>query len=121
MDKLPAEQPWEPVVEPSWEPELPFNMDDMIPVNDSNNGLSCDEQLSMGYMDMGFMTRFDNDNGFVQIVKDSACWDEMVQGVRESSNFVREQLETLEMNGVDMKANGLMSSQEYTQLTQMIG
>jgi len=73
-----------------------------ILVKPSNNGMSCDDQLSMGYMDMGFMTRFDNDNGFVQIVKDSACWDEIVQGVRESSQFVKQQLMTLEKNGVDM-------------------
>lgn len=84
-------------------------------------GMSCDEQLNMGLVNMGYQTRFDNDNGFVQIVKDSQCWDEIVQGVREGSQFVKKQLQMLEKNGVDLQEQGLISSQDYTQLASAIG
>ena len=72
---------------------------------DDPSELGCFEQLTTGSIDLGYSTTFDNGNGRVTITGDQACWIEFVTLIRSAKDFIDEQLDSLEENGIDLRDN----------------
>ena len=72
---------------------------------DDPSELNCFEQLASGSIDLGYSTTFDNGNGRVTITGDQACWIEFIELIRSAKDFIDQQLDSLEENGIDLRDN----------------
>lgn len=69
--------------------------------------LTCQQQLDINSVDIGYATSFDNKMGRVYIIGGDACWEEIMDVVDTANRFVEDQLATLGENGVKVEDLGI--------------
>ena len=79
-----------------------------------NSMLTCQQQLDIGSVDVGYSTPFDGNNGVVYITAGQTCWKELMDGVEALNNFIVEQVKKLEEAGLDVEEWGLKADRLTT-------
>ena len=82
--------------------------------------MSCSDVLMSDRATIGYQTMFDNGNGSVLLIGGKACWDEIMDGLKQADAFVTEQLGKLEQNGVDVQEMGLPDLETYKAMIDMV-
>ena len=81
---------------------------------------TCAEQLDTNSVDIGYATKFDQGQGVVYLIGGEACWQEILEKIDEADQFVSEQLQQLEENGINGEAIGLPTYEQYVELRDMV-
>ena len=49
---------------------------------------ACQEQFNNNLIDIGFTTKFDNEQGMAIIMGGEACWEEIINTIEEADSFL---------------------------------
>ena len=79
----------------------------------SGNNQSCYDQLTNWKIDLGYYTRFDQGDGNLFIMKDEACWKQIVDMVEAAHQAVIAQFDYLQDTGVSPDEYGLPAREKY--------
>jgi len=86
----------------------------------NNNGQSCTDQLANWRVDLGYYTRFDQGDGHLFIMKDEACWKQVIDMVEAANQAIIAQFNTLQDSGVSPDEYGLPAREKYEEFANNI-
>ena len=81
---------------------------------------TCEQQLEHKNIEMGFTTKFDNNQGMVYMIGGEQCWQEIIDAINQADGFVSKQLKDWEEKAVDTSEYGLPSYEDYVDMRDSI-
>lgn len=81
---------------------------------------SCQQQLEANYVDIGYATQFDQQQGYVYLIGGEACWQEVKDQIAAADEFLTAQLGQLEEQGIKLEVEGFPSYEQYKEMRDMI-
>lgn len=82
--------------------------------------LTCQQQLDLESVNIGYATEFDEMRGMVYIIGGEACWEEVLNVIQRANEFADEQVQRLAEQGINIEDMGLPYD-TYKQVVDMVG
>ena len=77
---------------------------------------TCQALLDTEFVDLGYVSRFDNEQGMMLILDGEVCWEEVVNTLRANDNVIQQQIVTAETAGLNLQEQGLPTFEQYVQM-----
>ena len=63
---------------------------------------TCQALLDTEFADLGYVSRFDNEQGMLLILDGEVCWEEVVNTLRANDDVIQQQIQTAETAGLNL-------------------
>ena len=80
----------------------------------------CEEQFNNKLIDVGYTTKFDDEQGMAIIMGGEACWSEIIDKIEEADGFLDETIAMAEENGMDLEKMGYPTHADYIEMRDKV-
>ena len=80
----------------------------------------CEEQFNNKLIDVGYTTKFDDEQGMAIIMGGEACWSEIIDKIEEADGFLDETIAMAEENGMDLEKMGYPTHADYVEMRDKV-